>query len=229
MTPPRWRRAIGVALAGTMLATAPSALLGQTPVASVAVLPLENAGSYGRDRENFDALRKGLAAILATDLAASTGLRIAGRAEVLRALDQAAAGTDRIDRETAVRVGKLLGVRLLVTGSFIDLYGDFRIDARLLNVETGEFIKVVRSDPVLHDRSDMYRMVQSVVRGLSGPPLPQAPAAPPARSIPAEALSLYSLGLLHLDRGDSTGAQEFFRKALAGYSDFMEAREAIRP
>jgi TolB-like protein len=215
--------AIAAGFAGTPL-------IGQTRPATVAVLPFENAGSYGRDRESFDGLKQGLAAILASELAAHPELRVIGRPEVQQALRrEGLGGTERLDRATIGGIGKLVGAQYLVSGSFIDLYGDFRIDARLIDAETGDIVKSVRSDPALHDRADLHRMLQSVAQRLAGPPLTRSAGPPPSRLIPTEALSFYSLGLLHLDRGDRNRAAEFFRNALAVYPDFAEAKQALAP
>ena len=44
----------------------------------------------------------------------------------------------QVDRETAVQVGKLLGAQHMIFGGFMtDPKGNFRIDARAVNVETG--------------------------------------------------------------------------------------------
>lgn len=200
----------------------------------IAVLPFENGGSYGKDKEDFDALRKGLAAMLISELAQNPGVRLVDRAETQRVLDeQGLAVAERVDRETAAKIGKLVGARYMITGSFIDLYGDFRIDARVIDVETSEILKVVRSDPKLHDRRDMFRMVQSVAeRAMSGTQLPQLPASVAqrgaSRQVPTEALALFSRALLYHDRGDKAKAVEYYQKALAVFPDYSEASEGLR-
>ncbi|MFL5495353.1 MAG: hypothetical protein ACJ8DC_13300, partial [Gemmatimonadales bacterium] len=54
---------------------------------SVAVLPFENTGSYGQDREVSDALQLGIPAMLASELGAHPGLRVADPARVRQELD----------------------------------------------------------------------------------------------------------------------------------------------
>jgi hypothetical protein len=107
-------------------------------------------------------------------------VRLVDRSEIQRLLDQqGVAVAERVDRETAVKIGKLVGARYVIAGTFIDLYGDFRIDARIIDVETGEIIKVVRSDPKLRDRQDMSRAIQSVAeRIMVEAKLPRCPPAP---------------------------------------------------
>jgi TolB-like protein len=197
----------------------------------IAVLSFENGGSYGKDKEDFEALRKGIAAMLISELAQNPAVRLVDRAETQRLLDeQGMAVSERVDRETAAKIGKLVGARYMITGSFIDLYGDFRVDARIINVETGEIIKVVRSDPKLHDRKDMYRMIQSVAeRVMADAKLPPLPAGTAARTpVPTEALAFFSRALLYQDRGDKAKAVEYYRKALDVFPAYAEASEGLR-
>lgn len=216
-------------------ASVPGRMAAQDSRPGLAVIPFENGGSYGKDREEFDALRRGLAAMLISELSLNPAVRLVDRDQTQRFLDEQGLGVaERVDAATAAKVGKLVGARYMITGSFIDLYGDFRIDARLINVETGEIMKVVRSDPKLHDRRDMFRMVQSVSERIMTdthfPPLPaglaQRAAAKPA--IPTEALAFYSRALLYHDRGDKAKAIDYYRKALDIFPDYAEANEGLR-
>src|SRR2546422_499290 len=42
----------------------------------LAVFPIWNSGSYGQDKENFDALQRGMAAMIISELAANPGGRV---------------------------------------------------------------------------------------------------------------------------------------------------------
>jgi TolB-like protein len=218
------------------------ALLAATPVSAqqadtrpgLAVLPFENGGSFGQGQEDYDALRRGIAGILVSELSQNTSIRLVDRAETQRILDeQALAASGRVDAATAAQVGKLVGARYMVTGTFIDLYGEFRLDARLINVETGEIMKVVRNDPQYKDVKQLYRVIQSVAQRLmADTKLSALPAATTAtvaaREVPTEALNLYSRALLYEDRGDRTRAIELYEKALDRFPDFTEAKEGLR-
>lgn len=222
------------ALAAGVLAAAAlvSPAVAQDSRPGVAVLPFENGGSYGKDREEFDALRRGLAGTLIYELAQNPSLRLVDRMETQRLLDeQGLAVAERVDAATAAKIGKLVGARYMIAGMFIDLYGDFRVDARIINVETGEILKVVRSDPKLRDRKEMYRIVQSVAeRIMEDTKLPALPAGSrPARAaVPTDAIALYSRALLFQDRGDKAKAVEYYRKALAVFPDYAAAGEGLR-
>ena len=220
-----------ISLLGVALAALALPLAGQDSRPGIAVLPFENGGSYGKDKEDFDALRKGIAATLIYELARNPGARLVEREQTQRLLDEQGLGVaERVDAATAAKVGKLVGARYMITGSFIDLYGDFRVDARIIDVETGEIMKVVRSDPRLHDRRDMFRMIESVARAImTDTRLPPLPAGSAQRSaVPTEALAHFSRALLYEDRGDKPKAIEYYQKALAVFPGYAEANEGLR-
>lgn len=198
----------------------------------VAVLPFENGGSYGRDREDLEAMRRGIAGILIAELASHQGIRLVDRSETQRLLDeQNLAASGRVDAATAARVGRLVGARYMIAGTFLDLYGDFRIDARIIDVETGEIITVVRSDPRLRDRRELHRLIQSVAERITAEarfPTTGAAATAPAREIPTDALSHFSRALLYEDRGDRARATEYYQRALQVFPAFTEASEGLR-
>src|SRR5689334_24677995 len=54
---------------------------GQDSRPGIAVLPFDNSGSYGQDKENFDALQKGIAGMLISELAANPAARVVERSE----------------------------------------------------------------------------------------------------------------------------------------------------
>ena len=223
---------IRTALALGALVTAASLAAGaQNTRPGVAVLPFENGGSYGKDKEDFEALRRGIAGMLIYELGQNPAVRLVDRSETQRLLDeQGLAVAERVDRETAARIGKLVGARYMIAGSFIDLYGDFRVDARIIDVETGEIIKVVRSDTKYHDRKDMARMIQSVGERIMAetklPPLHAGSAQRPA--VPTEALAFFSRALLYHDRGDKAKATEYYQKALDVFPSYAAATEGLR-
>jgi TolB-like protein len=200
---------------------------------AVAVLPFENTGSYGQDKENFDALEVGLPAVLATILAAHPGVRVVDRAAIREAMDRSQVGVARrIDAASATQVAKAGGARYAVTGSFADFYGKFRINARVVDAQTGEILKVVSNeDPKLQDRAQLSAILQLVaeriVQALGLPPYP-ADVAARRRAVPTEALPDYRRGLMFEDRGDRAKAADAFQRALSAYPDYPEARDGLQ-
>lgn len=216
-----WRSlaaALILGLAGTQAARAQ---------VTVAVLPLENGGSYGKDKDEYDGLRRGLAGLLGAELGRG-GVTVIPRARTQKMVDdQGAAVADRIDAQTAARIGKAADARFVIVGTFIDLYGDFRLDARIIDCGTGEILKVVRSDPRLSDRKQLFRIVQSVAERI-GEGIKAGPAAPSARNLSTEAVAWYGKGLLYLDRGDRKRAREAFEQATRAAPGFAEAEDALK-
>jgi tetratricopeptide (TPR) repeat protein len=118
----------------------------------------------------------------------------------------------------------------MILGGFIDWYADFRIDARIVDVETGEIVKTQRARD---DRANMYDIVvelaNSITRGLNLPPLSgQAFNQRLERDVPEEAVRLYTKGLLYQDRGDTERAADLFSQATQAFPDYTEAHEALR-
>ncbi len=217
------------ALAAVVVAVPLHAQEGRT---AIAVLPFENGGSYGQDKEDFEALEVGLPAMLSATLAGHPGMRVIEGAGVQNAMSgrRLVAGR-RVDATSATEVGRAAGARYAVTGSFADLYGRFRINARVVDIETGEIVKVVSNDdPKLQDRGQLAAIIllvsERIVAAVGQPPLP-ADAAARRRAIPTEALTEYSRGVMFDLRGDTARAAEAYRRALAAYPDYPEARAGL--
>lgn len=224
----RWIGVLG--LAG-LVAAASSPVEAQDTRPGIAVFTFDNGGSYGQDKEVFDALQVGLQQILITELASNQALRIVDRSRIkdlLAEQDLGAAG--RVDQNTAARIGRLVGARYVVLGGFIDFYGDFRIDARIVNVETSE---IVKTEKVQDKRDRLYSLIVSLAgnltRGVNLPPLPrQAMEQRQSREVPTEALTLYSRALVYADRGNNDRAIELYNRAIEVFPDYTEAKEALR-
>jgi TolB-like protein len=217
-------------LAAFALAAVASAAAQQDTRPGIAVLPFDNGGSYGQDKENFDALQKGIAGMLISELAANPGARVVEREEVQRILDEQNLGTSgRVDPQTAARVGKLVGAKYMVMGTFIDFYGDFRVDVRLVNVETSE---VIRTESERAQRDHLFDIIRNVagklMRGANLPALPrQTSEQRMSRQVPTEALTYYSRALLYQDRGQTERAVEMYNRALAVFPEYTEAKEGL--
>ncbi len=228
------RRSVLCALTVVALASLSPALRAQDSRPGIAVMPFTNGGSYGRDKEDFQALEKGLAGMLIYELGQNPGARLVDREAIQQILDEQKLGKDgAVDAATAAKVGKLVGARYMVLGGFTDLYGTFRVHARLVSVETGEILKVVRGDPKLEKREDISRLMQTVAENLMKetklPPLTEEQArAIKARNVPTEALSYYSRALLYQDQGDKAKAADYFSRALKVFPDYTEAREGLK-
>jgi TolB-like protein len=88
--------------------------------------------------EQYNALSKGLADMLITDLSNVKSLKIVEREKLESLLKEIDLGEENfINPNTAQKLGKGLGAAYILTGSFLSVEPMMRIDARLVNVETG--------------------------------------------------------------------------------------------
>lgn len=197
----------------------------------VGVFPLEDGGSYGADQQDLEALQVGLQQMLLTELDQSTDLRIVERSalrEILEEQDLVEAG--RVDANTAAQVGRIVGARYMITGGFVDLDRDFRLDARVVDVETSE---VLGSQSVRGDRSEMYdlvvEMASNMMERVDLPPLPAEQRQERSdRDIPGEAVALYSRALALEERGETDRAVELYQRIVEEFPDMVEAEEALQ-
>ncbi|HUK22104.1 MAG TPA: CsgG/HfaB family protein [Gemmatimonadales bacterium] len=197
----------------------------------IAVMPFDNGGSYGQGKEDFDALQKGIAGMLISELALNPSARVVEREDIQKLLDEQNLGqTGRVDPQTAAKVGKLVGARYVVLGTFIDFYGDFRVDARLVNVETSEIVRV-ETDRAQRDR--LYDVIKTIATQLMKdanlPPVVR-PASDQrmSRQVPTEAFTFYSRALLYQDRGERDKAVEMYQRAIAVFPEYTEASEGLK-
>ncbi len=225
-----WRRG---SLALGMLATAaPTISQAQAGPAVIAILPFEDRGSFGQDKEVSRALELGIPATIAGELSKYPELRLADPTRVTSALKahKVVPGA-RIDAATAARIGKDAGARYAITGNFADFYGKFRLDVRIVDTEGGQILKVVsNNDPKLQDRADLHRIVRRVGHKVLEEASPSHRDQPEAESrvIPTEALTHYSLGLLYEREDQKAKAAQHYNQALSAYPDYPEAREGAR-
>jgi len=197
----------------------------------IAVLPFSNGGSYGQGKEDFDALERGIAGMMISELSQNPAARVVERQDIQRLVDEQNLGAQgRVDPQTASKLGKLVGARYMVMGTFVDFYGDFRVDVRLINTETGE---VVKTESERMQRDHMFDIIRNIAaRLMKDANLPalqrQASEQRMGRQIPTEALTYYSRALLYSDHGQRDKAVEMFNRAIAIFPDYAEAKEGLQ-
>lgn len=215
------------ALAGLALA-AGSAAAQSKP--TVAVLYFNNSALGARNAE-LQPLSKGIADMLITSLAANPNLRVVERDRIQAVLDEQKLATDgKLDPETSVKVGKLVGAHHMITGVFAsELKGDsLRLVARVFNVETSE---IEKGDFSVRGRMDaLFPLIDQLAARLnSGLNLPSIPA--PAKQehdvsarkqakVPFQAVMLYSRALDEKDHGNTDKAVTLFRQAISAFPDY---------
>jgi TolB-like protein len=205
---------------------------GQDTRPGIAVFPFANGGSYGQSKEDFDALERGIAGMMISELAQNPAARVVEREQVQRLLDEQNLGAQgRVDPQTAAKVGKLVGARYVILGNFIDFYGDFRVDVRIVNTETSEIVKTESDRQQREHLFDIIRNVATrLMRDANLPALQRSASNEQRmnRQVPTEALTYYSRALLYQDRGQKDKAIEMYNRAITIFPDFAEAKEGLQ-
>ena len=197
-------------------------------VPAVAVLYFDYSG---KDDEMAQ-LRKGLAQMLISDLGNVDGVQIVERDRLESVLTELKLGESRaFDKTTAAKVGKLLGAQYLVLGGYFDVAGALRVDARVVEVETG---KVVKSVGATGKPDDFLGMEQQLAGGLADSlgklprkteaPRPHAARPKPPAKLTTGVAKLYSKALSAIDRGEKVLARETLERVLNQQPDFSLAQ-----
>jgi TolB-like protein len=91
--------------------------------------------------EQYNALSKGITDMLITDLSKIQEIQIVEREKLESLIAEIKLGqTSYFDQNTAQQMGKGLGADAILTGAFLLLDKTLRIDARLIDVESGEIL-----------------------------------------------------------------------------------------
>jgi len=222
---------LAVAALGSLLGGLGTQVRAQDTRPGIAVFMFDNGGSIGQDKEKFDGLQRGIPGMLISELAANPAVRLVEREQVQHLLDEQNLGAaGRVDAQTAAKIGKIVGAKYAITGMFMDFSGDFRLDIRLVNVETTEIVRV-EADKMSRDHLfDLIRtLAQRLMKDVSLPPLPkQASEQRMTRQVPTEALTYYSRALLYHDRGQRDKAIEMYTRALEVFPEYAEAQQGLQ-
>ncbi len=206
---------------------------------TVAVLYFNNS-AIGSANAELQPLSKGIADMLIGELAANPNIRVVERDQIQKVLDEQKLSTDgKLDNETAVKVGKLVGAHYMVTGGFVtDRSGRMRFTARVFNTETSLIVFPTAGGPtgVVEGKIDNFmELVNELAAKInSGAKLPDIPARvgearkEAAKKVPYEAIALYSKGLVAADAGNKTEAVTLFNKALAKFPAFEKASAELK-
>jgi TolB-like protein len=213
------------AVVGVALATLRAAAAAPRP--TVAVLYFD----YGGKDDDMAALRKGLAQMMISDLSALDAIQLVERERLEEVLAELKLGqSGKLDAASAARAGKLLGARYMVLGSYFDLKDTLRVDARVVEVETG---KVLQSVGASGASDDFLTLEQKLVADV-GATLTKQLALPPAKASPAPRVRppakltrhtavVYSRALHDIDTGNRPRARQRLKQVVQEQGDFKLA------
>jgi TolB-like protein len=244
----RFARFATVAAAAAGLAAPLASLHAQKDGKPTVAIMYFNNNAFGPGAKDYDGLMKGVPDFLVTEMSSNPNIRVIERDQVQKLVDEQKLNTDgRVDPATAARIGKLLGAQHMIFGGFAaDPKGNFRIDARAVNVETG----LIEYAERVQDKADnvMPLIDKLAARLNSGMNLPAMPVrtgdagaaagaatqagAPVAATAPKQALPMkyavmYGKALDMADKGDKARAVELFGAVLKEFPDYGPAKSGI--
>jgi len=178
------------------------------------------------DKEDYDPLQQGLATVMIHNLNGATDLKVVERERMQWLLEEhdLQRRQDLVDQQTAVRAGRLLGAHAVVFGGFIVNRREMWINARLVDVETGEILltEQVRSRP--GDLFDaMEKLTLQVAQSINAD-LDEAELGTRNETKSLDAQMSYWEGLGLLDRGEYREAYEKFLESIEFDPNFTRAR-----
>ena len=201
---------------------------------TVAVLPFVNS-AIGASNAELAPLSKGIADLLIVDMAQNPAIRVVERENIARLLEEQNLARDgRVDDATAARIGKLLGARHMVTGSFItDRSGVMVLTLKSIDTETSR----IEWTHMERDQTDNFlalvaKASAAANRGLRLPELtPAARQTSQARSerqarVPFQAVMMYSRAISAQDAGNKAEALTLFQQTIDRFPDFEDAKTA---
>ncbi len=197
------------------------------PEKSVAVLYFLNLS----DDPKWQPLQKGLAEMMITDLSKVDELDVVERIRLNSLMDEIKLGmTGLIDENNMPRVGKLLGARYLVKGSYL-VMPDLRmtLDAGIYETKN---VFVPTTTNFEGNLNRLFRMEKELVLRIFD--YFDIKLSPQLREeilkIPTEdmmAFMKYCQGLDAMDRGDFSSAYKLFREAVKIDGNFTQARDKL--
>jgi TolB-like protein len=214
-------------LAGAGLLADRETAAAQAAKPTVAIMYFNN-NVFTKDARDYDGLTKGVPDFLVSEMSTNPNIRVIERDQVQKLIDeQKLTSGGQVDRETAVKVGKLLGAQHMIFGGFMaDPKGNFRIDARSVNVETGAIEYTDR----VQDHADN---VMALIGQLAGRLNSGLKLGAPTRTgdagtrLPMRVAVLYGKALDMADRGDKAKAVELFGAVLKEFPDYTPAKNGL--
>ncbi|MBN2070978.1 MAG: hypothetical protein JW814_05925 [Candidatus Krumholzibacteriota bacterium] len=198
-------------------------------VKTIAVMEFDNF-SIGKYKEELGELSRGLADFFEYDFSKLTDIKVVERDKLEYLLQELKLVEEgKIDQASAVKIGKMLGARMMIFGSISQIdKKSARMVVRVVDVETSEIICTADSE----GEPNFVKMEKELVQKIAGQldiMLTEETAAAISESATEDmsAARLYSLGLKYMDEYDYKKAYEHFKMAYEKDNSFTEAKKKM--
>jgi len=179
--------------------------------------------------KKYDPLTKGIVDMLITDLSGVKTIRLVEREKLEQLLKEIKLGKSKyFDNKTAQKLGKGLGAEVILTGSFFILNRDLRIDARLIEVETGQILLAKKVTGNKNDFFDLHeKLAKLLIKGMKvDNNLYRSKYK--RTEIDFNAVVDYSKALNLKDQGKNNEAKTILRETLQEYPKFVPAKVLLK-
>lgn len=141
------------AFIGGLLVLVASAALAQDSESRIALADFQNQTGDAA----YDQYTSGLSEAIGTFIAKSGMVQLVERNRIQEAInEQLLAQTGFLDEESAAEVGRLVGAQTMILGSFLQEGGQFQVNARMIDTETGKVLTAEQaSHPEILQAADM--------------------------------------------------------------------------
>lgn len=191
---------------------------------TVAVLEFEDHG-IGRTAAT-QGLGRTLADRISEQLVGRPDLRLIDRESLQKILEELSlASLDIAERESQLRLGKLLGAQYLIMGGYTSLAGGLRIDGRIVEVERG-IAEGSALEGRAADRATLEKNFSKQMADLMISKVGTTHASPTPES-PKSGHDFFLQGLALEQSNKNRKALEMYQKALAIDPRHQEARERM--
>lgn len=178
----------------------------------------------------YNALSKGIADMLITDFSKVPGITIVEREKLEKLIGEIKLNQSKyFDQSTAQKLGQGLGAQTILTGAFFILDNTIRIDARLIDVETGG---VIVAEEVTGNQSNFFSLHKQLVSILSkGLKIQYNPEKTEIfdtkKDVELTAVINYSNAINYQDQGLTGEAKKILEETTSSYPSFLVAKSKL--
>ena len=176
----------------------------------------------------FSPLSKGLCDMMISDFTSEKQFAVVERARLQEIINELKMEQNKIfDSSTTAKLGKLLGADCLILGAFFEFMGTFRIDARIVKVETGEILASVGAS----GKVEAFELLEKKI--VSDLHVKMKKYATKVKRVEKCTVSLrgaaqYGTAIDKIDSGDVQGARALLKDIVEDSPDFALAKDMLR-
>ena len=203
----------------------PQSTITKKDALRIAVLYFEN--NTGSDK--YAPLAKGLCDMMINDLIKIPEFEIVERSRIEEVLKELKLNdSNLIDASKSIEIGKLIGAEYLILGSYLEMFDKFRMDTRVVKVETG---KICITSGQSGNAMDFEELEQKVIRELVNGLLPDK--SPDLNkdvnsTISANLVAKYGAALDMIDKGNADEAKNALKDIISENPKYANAVNALK-